>query len=64
MQVKQLLRAKVACASPLYIVEWLAHPAADLSKFLMHGSKAGPDLARLEADRAKIGDERQQSCSL
>lgn len=65
MQVKQLLKAHVACATPQYIVDWLAHPAQSLASHLLHGSREGPKLADMVADRKKGPDDmEEQSCSL
>ena len=65
MQVKELLKAQVACATPQYIVDWLAHPAQDLASHLLHGSREGTKLAAMVADRSKSPDDmEEQSCSL
>lgn len=51
MQVQPLVRAKVCCVSPAYIVEWLAKPKSDLSQFLLYKIKPGLALSKLAAER-------------
>lgn len=63
MQVRQLLKAGVTCASPAFIVEWLAHPSADLTEHLLHGTTASATLADMMADRSKSLDAAEQSRS-
>ena len=65
MQVKELLKARIACATPQYIVDWLAHPAQGLASHLLYGCKEGLKLADMAADRQKGPDDmEEQSCSL
>lgn len=63
LQIKKLLGAKVACAAPQYVVDWLAHPQANLSRHLLFGSRPAAALAHMEAERCKGGDDPEQSCS-
>ena len=37
--VKMLVRAKVPCATCQFLVDWLAHPQANLSSHMLFGSK-------------------------
>ena len=37
--VQQLLKAKVPCAAPQFLIDWLAHPKADLSSHMLSSSK-------------------------
>ena len=37
--VKQLLKAKVPCASASFLVDWLARPQKDLTEYLLFGSQ-------------------------
>ena len=37
--VQQLLKAKVPCASSQFLIDWLAHPKADLSSHMLFSSK-------------------------
>ena len=50
-QVTSLLRAKVCCASPSYIVEWLAKPKQALGQYLLFKSKPGSVLSKLAKER-------------
>ena len=50
-QVTLLLRANVCCASPSYIVEWLAKPKQALGQYLLFKSKPGSVLSKLAKER-------------
>ena len=50
-QVTVLLRAKVCCASPYYIVEWLAKPKQALGQHLLFKSKPGAVLSKMAKER-------------
>ena len=51
LQVTALLRAKVCCASPNYIVEWLAKPKQALGQHLLFKSKPGSKLSKMAKER-------------
>lgn len=53
-RVRNLLSAGVACASPAYVVEWLAFPGKHLSTHLLFGSKAGSELLAAQRARCKL----------
>lgn len=61
--VKELLKAKVTCARPQYIVEWIAHPDDSLTEHLLHGSVESAKLAEMAKERSKCLDAEEQSCS-
>ncbi len=63
VQVKRLLKGKVTCASPAFVVDWLAHPAADLQEHLLYGTKAAAGLHDMMSDRGKSLDAAEQSMS-
>ena len=63
MQVQPLVRAKVCCASPAYIVEWLAKPRSDLSQFLLYKTKPGLALSKMAAERHLRLDAAQSAPS-
>ena len=51
LQVTTLLRAKVCCAVPNYVVEWLAKPKQALGQHLLFKSKPGSKLSKLAKER-------------
>ena len=51
LQVTALIRAKVCCASPNYIVEWLAKPKQALGQHLLFKSKPGSKLSKMAKER-------------
>ena len=61
--VKELLKAKVTCARPQYIVEWIAHPDDSLTEHVLHGSVESAKLAEMAKERSKCLDAEEQSCS-
>ncbi|KAL0031707.1 hypothetical protein WJX79_002272 [Trebouxia sp. C0005] len=53
--VKQLLKARVPCASARFVVEWLAHPEQELSDYLLFDSEIEPDSqSSVQADRQSV----------
>ena len=62
--VKDLLKAKVTCVRPQYIVEWIAHPDNSLAEHLLHGSVESAKLAEMTKERSRcLDDAEEQSCS-
>jgi len=51
MQVKPLVRAKVCCVRPEFIVEWLAKPKADLGQHMLYKTKPGSALSGMAKER-------------
>jgi hypothetical protein len=58
LQVRQLLKAKVTCASPSIFVTWLAYPHASLDGHLLHGTRATARLSNMLNERS-IGTAEQ-----
>jgi hypothetical protein len=52
--VKRLLALQVACVTPLYIVEWLARPWAELGSHVLFGSIADGNLATAQQQRGTL----------
>lgn len=61
--VKELLKAKVTCASPQYVVEWIAHPSNSLNDHLLHATAESEKLAEMAKERCKCTEAEEQSCS-
>ncbi len=61
--VKQLLKAQVPCASAHFVVEWLAHPAQELSDYLLFDSQIewAPGLVTAAAARVPAVKPHQMS---
>ena len=61
--VKQLLKAKVPCASAQFLVEWLAHPQANLDDYMLFGSQAAwaPELFTAAQSRNACSKPHQMS---
>ena len=51
--VKQLLRARMCVARPVFLVEWLAHPWLPLSQHLLYGCGMGAALSAAVDARGK-----------
>ena len=49
--VTYLLEKGIPCASPQYIVDWVAHPSRSLDHYLMFGTCATPSLVALQRGR-------------
>ena len=62
-QVRELLKARIACASPQYIVDWLAHPQQSLENHLLHKTSQPKKLADMAMERQDLPDDDQQSVS-
>jgi hypothetical protein len=61
--VLPLVRAKVCCATPEFVVAWLAKPTMDLKPLLLHKTKMGPALSKKAAER-QLSLDPTQSASL
>lgn len=61
--VKQLLRAKVPCASVHLLIDWLAHPQRDLTEHMLFDSEIAwnPDLEA--AAEARMASAKPQPMS-
>lgn len=62
-QIKELVKAGITCASPQYIVEWIAHPEDRLAKHVLHGMRESARLAEMAKERCKCPAAEEQSCS-
>jgi len=62
-QIKELVKADITCASPEYVVEWIAHPEDRLSKHVLHGMRESARLAELAKERSNCPAAEEQSCS-
>ncbi len=61
--IKELLKAGVTCASPQYVVEWIAHPSNCLDEHLLHATAESEKLAGMAKERGKYIEAEEQSCS-
>ncbi len=61
--VKQLLKAKVPCASAQFLIEWLAHPQQDLTDYVLFGSRVewAPELEMAAMSRMAAVRPHQMS---
>jgi hypothetical protein len=55
--VREFKAAGVPCASPAFLVDWVAHPFTRLAgpSYWLHGTRPGRALAALEAARRQGG---------
>ena len=61
--VKQLLKAKVPCASAQFVIEWLAHPSAKLKEHMLFKSQIGWSSELAKAADSRGASVRQQPMS-
>ncbi|CAL8467043.1 g6579 [Coccomyxa elongata] len=61
--IKELLKAGVTCASPQYVVEWIAHPNNSLTEHLLHATAESGKLAEMAKERGEYIEAEEQSCS-
>ena len=64
--IKQLLKAKVPCASSYFVIDWRAHPDAALDKHMLFKSQLAwcDDLLDAVDNRGLVGRQQQMSPQL